>query len=243
MTTAPNEHALANLLAPIPLVVSAAEVQSWLMAEINLPRLTGMQSSTREVGTKLYALWLKVEDQQITAGEALAEFQAWVEGASELMDAYASTRVAMFKKLAASDDTRARQISRARSKAMAEAFAETRRHPQGPDQHTGKTVACFVLVSAPARSYWIGHSGFGHHQQQSHLRMTALLAGVHKVEEWEVDVCAEVDCMKQALTAGAAEDDLVWYCFTWNAPKARWTGRSACLNCRQWLSRLVLRTE
>lgn len=246
MTTQPNEHALANLLAPVPPVPSTAEVQSWLMAEINLPRLTGMLSTARDLGSKLYALWLKLEDQQITAGAAIQDFQSWVENNSELMDGYADSRVSMFKKLKGSDDdTRARQISRARSKAMAKGFDETRRHSHGPDQQTGKTIACFVQVTDLA--CYIGHSGFGHHNQQvghqSQQRMTQLLNGVGQVEEWDVDVCAEVDCMKQALHAGASEDDLVWYCFTWNGKTMRWTGRSACFNCRQWLAKLVLRTE
>ncbi|TMQ13125.1 MAG: hypothetical protein E6J91_19355 [Deltaproteobacteria bacterium] len=242
--TKPNDQALARLLTPpADPAPSAIEVQGWLMAEINLPRLTGNMGTTREIGTKLYALWLKLDENQITATAALEGFQSWTGEHPDVLEAYEGARRGMLDKLGAKKDTRGRKILRARSVATANAFGETKRHPHGPDSQTGKTIACFVLVDDPT-SYWIGHSGFGHHaQQDSPARMTALLQGVGKVEEWEVDVCAEVDCMKQALTAGAAEDDLVWYCFTWNGKTNRWTGRSACYNCRQWLSKLVLRTE
>lgn len=242
MTTAPDAQALPRLLAPVGMAVpSAAQVKTWLMAEINLPRLTGMIQSTRDIGSKMYAVWLKLDGQQITASDALDEFQGWAGENPDLVDAYCDQRDGMLRKVGGGRDTsRGREILRARSVAMAEAFRETRQHQHGPDTRTGKTVACFVLVST--RAFWVGRSGFGHHTQVSHPRMTTLLAGVHKVEEWEPSVCAEVDCMKQALTAGAAEDDLVWYCFTWNARSSRWTGRSACLNCRQWLAGLVLRT-
>ena len=246
-TTAPTPHtkpqidALHNLQAADPAHASKAEVQTWLMAEINLPRLARTLDQARAVNTKLYAFWLSLEDNKKGVREVVEEFQEWAGQDSSFL-AYVEARPGYFKSLDDKPTARATIINKARTLAMSKAFAETKKFPTGPTRGpgTGKTIACIVDVDG-AQPSWIGHSGIGNHQQQATVAgMDALLHGVHKVEEWEVGVCAEVDCMKQALTAGTnvKTAQLVCYCYTWNARTSRWTGKTACANCKQWLSKL-----
>jgi hypothetical protein len=233
--TQPVEDSLARLMAMDPVTAAGPTVKSLLMAEINLPRMKGrMMDRTRPVNSKLYGLWLGLDEGRLTAQQAIESLQEWA-GETDAYQNYVSDRVDYWRELTAAPlVTRQTVILRARSRAMADAFSDTKQHSTGPDGQTGKTIAC--IVETKQNRSWVGHSGIGNHQVAVHPRMTALLNGVVKVEEWPTHVCAEVDAMKQALQAGADEDDLVFYCFTWNG--TRWTGKTACANCRQWIQKL-----
>ncbi|WP_437752329.1 hypothetical protein [Sorangium sp. So ce1389] len=237
--TLPRPDALDNLLSVDPASnPSKDDVLGWLMAEINLPRVAGALSSARSVNSWLYSFWLKVHEGELSPGEALAGLQAWAGENADLVDAYTEARPGYFARISgAMIPTRSQVISRARSLAMSKAFAKTKEFPHGPGQGTGKTIACFVETAT--QRFWVGRSGTGNHVvTQTPAYMTQLLSNVGQVEDWAVGVCAEVDCMKQALVDKAHTDDLVYYCFTWNAQKSKWTGKTACGNCRQWLAKL-----
>lgn len=124
----------------------------------------------------------------------------------------------------------------AQQEAQRRSFDETKRHSRGPDSTTGKTIASIVEVASG--NYWVGRSGISNHTVFANAQMTTLLKNVQQTEEWAVNVCAEVDAMKQALLANANENDLVFYCWTWNASTQKWTGKGACSNCKQWISKL-----
>lgn len=123
--------------------------------------------------------------------------------------------------------------------AMSEAVREKNRHPQGPSKDMGKTIACLINVDDPTQ-FWVASSGTTHRLDLT-PETRRILVGVYQVEEWPVDACAEVNALDLAIRAHLApvrnQTHLYSYCFTWNIRTRRWTGRGACHNCKQWLSR------
>jgi hypothetical protein len=192
------------------------------------------------------ALWRVVLAKDATPAEFLRVWTAFVDWqtdppGSDHWDRYEAYRKPYLVELELQEkqrqlELRAQQIQRASSKAQAESFAETKRHSHGPDSTTGKTIAC--IVEATTLNFWVGRSGLGNHVVAICPLMNRLLSGVTQVEEWPTNVCAEVDAMKQVFASAASVDDLVFYCWTWNGKTNKWTGKSACANCEQWIAKL-----
>jgi len=124
------------------------------------------------------------------------------------------------------------------SLAMAEAAREKNRHPHGPHSNMGKTIA--ALVNTETLQCWVAISGATGRSSLS-SRTKAIISCAKAVEEWPVDACAEVNALEQAIASGLdpkpGVTHLFSYCYTWSYKKNKWTGRSACHNCKQWLAK------
>lgn len=127
--------------------------------------------------------------------------------------------------------------SKRMSEAQSAAAREKSRYPHGPSYSMGKTIGAIIDLDTGA--VFVATSGTVARELTAATR--ALLHGVHEVEKWPIDACAEVNAIDQHIRAGLkpvpGETHLYSYCYTWDYSKKKWTGRSACYNCRQWLAR------
>lgn len=129
--------------------------------------------------------------------------------------------------------TKSRRMSETQ-RAAAELKAQ---FPHGPSKSMGKTIG--AIIDLDTGIIFVASSG--RTAKKLHPKTKTLLAGVHEVEKWPVDACAEVNAIDEHILGGLdpvpGRTHLYSYCYTWDYSKRKWTGRSACLNCRQWLAR------
>ena len=135
----------------------------------------------------------------------------------------------------------AAEVAPTKSRRMAEAQAAAARlknqFPHGPSASMGKTIGAIIDLDTGE----IRVASSGRAAKKIHAKTRALLAGVHEIEKWPVDACAEVNAIDEHILGGLnpvpGQTHLYSYCYTWDYSKNKWTGRSACYNCRQWLAR------